>query len=48
MFNIKLEEKSCKVSFKALPVKIQRSKNPTRGDGSEGVTMCPPGADRVT
>ena len=27
MFNIKLEEKSYKTSFKALPVKIQRSKN---------------------
>ena len=27
MFNIKLEEKSYKMSFKALPVKIQRSKN---------------------
>ena len=25
MFNIKLEEKSYKMSFKALPVKIQRS-----------------------
>ena len=27
MFNIKLEEKSYKMSFKALPVKIQQSKN---------------------
>ena len=27
MFNIKLEEKSWKMSFKALSVKIQRSKN---------------------
>ena len=26
-FDIKLEEKSCKMSFKALPVKIQWSKN---------------------
>ena len=28
MFNIKLEEKSYKMNFKALAVKIQRSKNP--------------------
>ena len=27
MFNIKLEEKSYKMSFKALPVEIQQSKN---------------------
>ena len=27
MFNIKLGEKSNKISFKALPVKIERSKN---------------------
>ena len=27
MFNIKLEEKSYKTSLKALPVKIQQSKN---------------------
>ena len=27
MFNIKLEEKSYKMGFKALPVKIQWSKN---------------------
>ena len=27
MFNIKLEEKSNKMSFKALPVEIQWSKN---------------------
>ena len=27
MFNIKLEEKSCKMDFKSLPVKIKRSKN---------------------
>ena len=31
MFNIKLEEKSCKMSFKALPVKIQQSKNRQEG-----------------
>ena len=43
MFNIKLEEKSFKMRFKALPVKIQRSKN--RQGRS---TMCSPrGADRV-
>ena len=28
MFSIKLEEKSFKISFKALPVKIQRSDHP--------------------
>ena len=46
MFNIKLEEKSCKMSFKALLVKIQRSKN-RQGRGKR--EMCPPptGADRV-
>ena len=27
IFNIKLEEMSYKISFKALPVKIQQSKN---------------------
>ena len=27
MFNVKLEEKSHKMRFKALPVKIQQSKN---------------------
>ena len=27
MFNVKLEEKSCKMNFTAVPVKIQRSKN---------------------
>ena len=37
MFNIKLEEKSFKMRFKALPVKIQRSKN-QQGRS----TMCPP------
>ena len=41
MLNIKLEEKSCKMSFKALPVKIQRSKN-QQGGGAHS-----PGADRV-
>ena len=28
MFNIKLKEKSCKMSFKALPVKIQKIQRP--------------------
>ena len=28
MFNIKLKEKSYKMEFKALPVKIKRLKNP--------------------
>ena len=40
MFNIKLEEKSYKMSFKALLVKIQRSKT----DSGEGHN---PGADRI-
>ena len=31
MFNIKLEEKSYKMSFKAVPVKIQWSKKPIWG-----------------
>ena len=31
MFDIKLKEKSNKVSLKALPVKIQRSKNQQGG-----------------
>ena len=35
MFNIKSAEKSYKMSFKALPVKIQQSKNRQMG------TMCP-------
>ena len=42
MFNIKLEEKSCKMSFKALPVKIQRSKNRQWGHippGQIGLTI---------
>ena len=45
MFNIKLEEKSHKMSFTALPVKIQQSKNRQSQNG----TMCPPppGAVRV-
>ena len=37
MFNIKLEKKSHKMSFKALLIKIQQSKN--RQSGS---TMCSP------
>ena len=41
MFNIKLEKKSYKMSFKALPVKIQRSKN--KGHNVGGTI---PGADR--
>ena len=36
MFNIKLEEKSIKMSLKARPVKIQRSKK------RQGGTMCSP------
>ena len=39
MFNIKLEENSYKMSFKALPVKIQWSKN--RHGGHNAPT--PPG-----
>ena len=35
MFNIKLEEKSYKISFKALPVKIQPSKNRQEGGGGD-------------
>ena len=42
MFNIKLEEKSYKMSFKALPVKIQLSKNRHGGN-----IVPPPRADRV-
>ena len=41
MFNIKLEEQSYKMSFKALPVRIQQSKH------QQGGTMVPPPADRV-
>ena len=41
MFNIKLEEKSYKMSLTALPVKIQWSKS------RQGGTICPPGVDRV-
>ena len=43
MFNIKLEEKSYEMSFKALPFKIQPPKN------RQGGTMCPhpTGADKV-
>ena len=48
MFNIKLEEKSYKMIFKTLPVKIQQSKNLQRGGGwggggrREGLGMCIP------
>ena len=42
MFSIKLEEKLYKMSFKALPVKILRSKT-NRG----ATSLSPPGADRV-
>ena len=57
MFNINLEEKSYKINFKALPIKIQRSKN--RQGGGHNVPLPPPpplpplprfpssGADRV-
>ena len=44
MFNIKLEEKSYKMGFKALPVKIQRLKNRQRW---HNVSPLPLGADRV-
>ena len=44
MFNIKLEEKSHKMSFKALPVKIQRSKN---RQGKHSVPPPLPSPDRV-
>ena len=47
MFNIKLEEKSYKMSFKALLVKIQRSKNRGRGATMCSFSFPPPGADRV-
>ena len=40
MFNTKLEEKSNKMSFKALPVKIQWSKN---RQGGWQHNMPPPG-----
>ena len=46
MFNIKLEEKSYKMSFKALPFKIQWSKNRQGGEG-HNVLLLSPGADRV-
>ena len=42
MFNIKLEKKPYKMSFKALPVKIQWSKNQQRRHN-----VSPPEADRV-
>ena len=41
MFNIKLEEKSNKMSFKALSVKIQRSKNRQGGVGEQNVPAHP-------
>ena len=41
VFNIKLEEKSYKMSFKSLPVKIQQSIN------RQGRHNVPPEADRV-
>ena len=41
MFNIKLEEKSHKMSFKALPVKMQQSKN--RQGGTMSLPPLPPG-----
>ena len=40
MFDIKLEENSYKIIFRALPVKIQQSKN-RQGEGARS-TMCPP------
>ena len=52
MFNIKLEEKSYKMSFKALPIKIkiQQSKNRQGGVGVERArghnVPPPPGAIR--
>ena len=42
MFNIVLEEKSNKMSFKALSLKVQRSKNRQGG----GRAQCGHGADR--
>ena len=45
MFNIKLEEKSNKMSFKAVPVKIQWSK--ARQEGTQCVPPLSPGADIV-
>ena len=41
MFIIKLEEKSYKMSFKALPVKIQRSKNRHGGREAYCVPLSP-------
>ena len=44
MFNIKLEEKSYKMSFKAVPVKIQWSKKPIGGHivpGQIGLNTLP-------
>ena len=43
MFNIKSEQKSYKTSFKALPVKMQPSKNQQEGMGGEhNVSPSPP------
>ena len=52
MFNIKLEEKLYKMSFKALPVKMQRSKNrqppnnvpPSRADRVKQIIRLSSGA----
>ena len=38
MFNIKLEEKSYKMNFKALPVQMQQSKN-RQGAGGHNIKM---------
>ena len=50
IFNLNLEEKSYKMSFKALPVKIEWSKNQQGGwgGGRGGGAQCAPllGADR--
>ena len=46
MFNIKLEEISSKMSFKALPVKMQQSKN-QQGRGTLRPTTPCLRADRV-
>ena len=46
MFNIKLQEMSSKMSFKALVVKIQQSKNQHGGGGKRSI-MSSRGADRV-
>ena len=52
MFNLKLEKKSYEMSFKALQVKMQRSKN-RQGEGAlcplppPPPPLFPPGADRI-